>query len=176
MSRVLNNVEDLKYRSALQLIYSAGLRVSEVVRLRVEDLDTDRKLLRVSQTNDRGDRYTLLSDVAIRTLRTYARLTPITTWLYPGAKPGRHLTERTIQKAFSAALKHTGIQKRATVLTLRHSFATHLHEAGTDLRFIQELLGHRNILTTRMYRRVSCKNLANIQSPLDVLYGRAPPD
>lgn len=149
------------------LIYSAGLRISEVVRLKSEDLDVDRKLIHVRQGKGRKDRFTLLSDMALHAAQVYESECGAGRWLFPGMEPGRHLTERSLQKVFDQACKEAGITKDVTVHSLRHSFATHLLENGTDLRYIQELLGHASTKTTAIYTHVCQKDLKKIQSPLD---------
>jgi integrase/recombinase XerD len=167
--RILQAIENRKHRAIMLLTYSAGLRVGEVVRLRREDIDVDRRLITVRQAKGRKDRQTLLSDFAFDALKIYLSQYRIRTWLFPGARPGRHLHERSVQKVFAQACARAGITKSASVHTLRHSFATHLLEAGTDLRYIQELLGHRSPKTTEIYTHVSQRSLSRIQSPLDTL-------
>lgn len=114
-------------------------------------------------------RYTLLSPVALELLRQYWKQYRLKDWLFPGETEGNHLTERSVQKVFETACKKAGILKDVSVHSLRHSFATHLLEAGTDLRYIQELLGHSNSKTTEVYTHVSEKSIAKIKSPLDSL-------
>lgn len=171
VARILDSISNPKHRAILMTVYAAGLRVGEVVRLKVSDIDSARGLIHVRQAKGRRDRYVMLSDVALAELRRYWRIDRPTNWLFPGARPGRHLHERTVQHVFRRAHRKAGIRKPATVHTLRHSFATHLLEAGTDLRYIQELLGHRNSNTTELYTKVSRKSLASIESPLDKLMG-----
>jgi site-specific recombinase XerD len=169
VTRILNAVDNLKHLSLLMLLYSGGLRVSEVVKLRPEDLDEERGLIRVRQGKGRKDRYTILSDLAVDAVRAYRAAYPQTQWLFPGAKPGRHLTDRSAQKVMDRARLKAGIPQNATVHTLRHSFATHLLESGIDLRYIQKLLGHASSKTTEIYTHVSRKNLQNIASLLNAL-------
>ena len=169
VTRLLNTVDNLKHLSLLMLVYSGGLRVSEVVKLRPEDLDEERGLIRVRQGKGRKDRYTILSDLAVEAVRAYRAAYPLTRWLFPGAKPGRHLTDRSAQKVMDRARQKAGIPQNATVHTLRHSFATHLLESGIDLRYIQKLLGHASSKTTEIYTHVSRKNLQNIPNPLNAL-------
>ena len=151
------------------LTYSAGLRLGEVVRLRVEDIDSERHLIHVRQGKGRKDRYTVLSQVAWEALRAYMQEYQPQKWLFPGARPERHLHERSVQKVFERAREKVGIHKDASVHTLRYSFATHLLESGTDLRYIQELLGHKSSKTTEIYTHVSERDIGRIQSPLDSL-------
>jgi site-specific recombinase XerD len=165
--RLLAAVENLKHRAIVALLYSAGLRLSEVVRLRIDDLDIDGRRIRVRAGKGRKDRYTLLADRALEIVRAYVAEYRPTEWLFPGARPSRHLTTRSVQKVVDAARARAGIA-HATPHTLRHSFATHLLEAGTDLRYIQELLGHASPRTTQIYTHVSSRALRRIRSPLDL--------
>jgi site-specific recombinase XerD len=167
-------VRNLKHKSILYLTYSAGLRVSEVVRLEFTDVDQERKLILIRQGKGRKDRYTLLSEIALNVLTEYIQKSgdDVKTWLFPGNSPERHITERTVQIVFKNVLRKAGIKKDVSVHALRHSFATHLLESGTDLRYIQELLGHKNSKTTEIYTHVSNRNLIKIQSPLDVLWNQ----
>ena len=162
------------HRAMVMLLYSAGLRVSELTRLRPEDLESDRGLLRVNGGKGRKDRYTLLSARAEEAVQEHLARWEIqdahrqgSKWLFPGAKPNRHIHPRTVQKVVARAGKEAGIKKRVTPHVLRHSFATHLLEGGTDLRHIQELLGHASTRTTQIYTHVSRKDLGRIRSPLD---------
>lgn len=170
--RLLEVVENPKHRAIMLLTYSAGLRLGEVVRLRVEDIDSARRLIHIRGAKGRKDRYTILSQVALEALRIYFKRYHPEKWLFPGAKPERHIHERTVQKIFGQAREAAGIRKDVSVHTLRHSFATHLLEAGTDLRYIQELLGHKSSKTTEIYTHVSERGIGRIQSPLDSLLGQ----
>ena len=165
--RLFKEVMNVKHRAILILTYSAGLRVSEVVSLKVNDIDSKRMLIHVRQGKGRKDRYSILSKNALDTLRTYAKEFHPSEWLFPSDQIGRHLTERTAQKVFDTACKKAGIKKDVSIHSLRHAFATHLLEGGTDLRYIQELLGHKNSKTTEIYTHVSQKDLGRIRSPLD---------
>jgi integrase/recombinase XerD len=165
--RILEAVGHPKHRAILLLTYSAGLRIGEVVRLKVGDIDTDRGLIHIRQGKRRKDRYTILSRAALEALRGYAREYRPVDWLFSGARPGTHLNERSVQKMFQQAYRRAGVEKKATVHTLRHSFATHLLESGTDLRYIQELLGHMSPKTTEIYTHVTNRELSHIKSPLD---------
>lgn len=137
--------------------------------LKINDIDSKRMLIHISQGKGRKDRYTLLSEVALETLREYVKKYRPTNWLFPGDPEEKHITIRSVQKVFKKACSQANINKDVSVHTLRHSFATHLLEGGTDLRFIQELLGHQNTKTTEIYTHVSEKDFKNIQSPLDRL-------
>lgn len=168
---IFNKISNYKHKAILYLVYSSGLRVGEVVRLKVKDIDVERMMIHVRQGKGRNDRYTILSEVTLKTLRKYANIQKPSDWLFPGGKEGSFLTERSVQKVFSKACKDAKIKKSVSVHTLRHSFATHLLEGGTDLRYIQELLGHKSTKTTEIYTHVSNKSIRNIQSPLDRLLG-----
>jgi integrase/recombinase XerD len=165
--RIIDAAEYPKHRLALMLVYSAGLRVSEVVRLKVGDIDRERGLIRVRGAKGRKDRYTLLSNTAADMLLRNGLSTDPDAWILPGGRPGRHLTTRSVQKVFERAIARAGVPKDASVHTLRHSFATHLLESGTSLRHIQTLLGHSSPKTTEIYTHVSQGDLRRITNPLD---------
>lgn len=165
--RILKALPNLKHRTMLYLAYASGLRVSEVVRLRLTDFDIDRGTILIRQGKGKKDRYTLLSSAAWELVQNYVKNESPGNWLFPGQIKGKHLTERSLQKVFAQALLESGIRKEVGIHVLRHSFATHLLEGGTDLRYIQELLGHTRSSTTERYTHVSRKNLKKIQSPLD---------
>lgn len=164
---ILNTTTNLKHKSILVMTYSAGLRVGEVVRLKVKDIDSDRMMVRVSQGKGRKDRYTVLSEICLKILRQYVKSYRPDDWLFPGGNSENHLSERSVQRVFKNMCKKANIRKKVSVHSLRHSFATHLLEGGTDLRFIQELLGHKDLRTTEIYTHVSKTNLNRIKSPLD---------
>lgn len=149
--------------------YAGGLRVGEVVRLRLEDVDFGRNLIHVKGGKGRKDRYTILGRAAQTAIKLYFNEYSPREWLFPGENPARYLSERTAQEVFEKAVRIAGIQKKVTYHTLRHSFATHLLEAGVDLRYIQELLGHSSSKTTEIYTHVSQRKVAEIRSPLDTL-------
>jgi len=165
--KILGAVDNLKHRTILMLIYPAGLRVGEAVRLRVEDIDSKRKLIYLKSAKGKKDRYTILSDVALRELREYYKEYKPREFLFAGAEGRKHISERSIQVVFERAVKAVGIQKEVSVHSLRHSFATHLLESGVDLRYIQEILGHNSSKTTEIYTHVSRTVLGRIVSPLD---------
>jgi site-specific recombinase XerD len=165
---ILATVRNRKHRAILLLVYSSGLRVGEVVRLEHADLDVHRGLLHIRQSKGRKDRYVPLSVVGLDAVQRYLRYQPVQNrWLFPGQRPERHLSERTVQHVFARARDRAGIGKPATVHTLRHSYATHLHENGIGIRYIQALLGHQSSRTTEIYTHVSKTSLANVTSPLD---------
>ncbi|MDP4145720.1 MAG: tyrosine-type recombinase/integrase [Bacillota bacterium] len=167
--KILKSISNEKHRTILFIVYSAGLRVGEVVRLKVNDIDSERMLIHIMQGKGRKDRYTVLSMVALEELRKYYKLYKPEEWLFEGANRKGHLTERTVERIFEDACKKAKITKKVTVHSLRHSFATHLLESGTDIRYIQELLGHESPKTTQIYTHITQKNISNIQSPLDKL-------
>ena len=168
----------IRYRAALMIAYGAGLRVSEVVALRVGDIDAERMLLRVRQGKGKKDRYAMLSPRLLVMLRCWWRsqhpagrkhhASP-EDWLFPGFRRGLHMNAASLQNACREAARAAGLSKRVHVHTLRHSFATHMLENGTDIRFIQALLGHTRIDTTARYAAVSPNAIAAVRSPLDRL-------
>ncbi len=164
-----DHVPSLKYRAALMICYGAGLRVSEAVALKVGDIDSKRNLLRVEQGKGRKDRYAMLSPRLLEVLRVYWRAARPENYLFPSPLRGRHLNAASLQLACREAWLHSGLHKKVTVHTLRHSFATHLLENGTDLRIIQVLLGHSQIDTTARYTAVSPRFIGTVISPLDRL-------
>jgi len=169
VAKILGALKNEKHKAILFLTYSAGLRVGEVVKLKSQDIDSQRTLIHVVQGKGRKDRYTLLSEIALEQLRRYYKLYKPEIWLFPGQNDKEYITERTVQRIFKNACIAANIKTNATVHTLRHSFATHLLEGGVDLRYIQELLGHSSSKTTEVYTHVSKKSISNIQSPLDKL-------
>jgi integrase/recombinase XerD len=169
VARILARARNPKHRALLMLLYSAGLRVGEVVRLRVPDLDVERGLVRIRRGKGGKDRYTLLARRAIEAVRLYRDAYPTTGWLFPGPNPDRHLTTRTVQRIVKNVAEAAGIEKDVSSHTLRHSFATHLLEGGTNLRVIQELLGHQSARTTQIYTHVARSTLETVRSPLDNL-------
>ncbi len=164
-----DHIPSLKYRAALMTAYGAGLRVSEVVALQVSDIDSQRMLLRIQQGKGQKDRYAMLSPRLLEVLRRYYRAVRPKQYLFPSWRQGRHMSTESLQLACREAALQAGIRKRVTVHTLRHSFATHLLENGTDIRIIQVLLGHSQIDTTARYAAVSAQVVAATVSPLDRL-------
>ena len=151
------------------LIYSAGLRVGEAVTLKLDDLDFERSLIHIRQGKGKKDRFVMLSRTIRGTYQEYRACYPVKEWLFPGADITAHLSVRSAQSIFYNAAESAGIKKNVSIHSLRHSFATHLLENGTDLRYIQELLGHKSSRTTEMYTHVSNLDIRNILSPLDEL-------
>jgi integrase/recombinase XerD len=169
--QILQATNNEKHKTVLFLVYSAGLRVGEVVRLKPEDIESTRMLIKVNKGKGGKDRYTLLSHIALEQLRKYYKLYKPEQWLFVGSKAGDHITERTVQRIFENCCIKAKISKDVSIHTLRHSFATHLLESGVDLRYIQELLGHASSKTTEIYTHVTQKNISEILSPLDKLVG-----
>jgi site-specific recombinase XerD len=150
--------------------YGAGLRISEACRLQPQDIDSARRLIHVRQGKGGKDRYVMLSERLVEILRSYWRQArPEGDWLFPGHKPGKPITRDTVEKALKVAAARAKLRKRVTPHLLRHSFATHLLEDGTDIRVIQVLLGHSSIRTTARYTQVSERHIGSVKSPLDKL-------
>jgi site-specific recombinase XerD len=170
-----DHVPSLKYRAALMVCYGAGLRISEAVALKVTDIDSKRGLIRVEQGKGHKDRYAMLSPRLLDVLRRYYRATRPADYLFPSWRKEHHLSTTSLQMACREAALRAHIAKRVTVHTLRHSFATHLLENGTDIRVIQVLLGHTRIDTTARYAAVSPQLVAATVSPLDKLDHPAQP-
>ena len=175
--RVLAVATSLKARAALSLCYGCGLRAGEVVRLKVKHIDSAQKIIRIEQSKGRKDRNVMLSPETIDLLRKWWKgrrgfdaHTPIQErWLFPGRKPGMPMTTRQLNRLFHEAADWAGIKKGVTLHALRHSFATHLLERGTDIKIIQALLGHDKLDTTARYTRVATGMISSIKSPLDLL-------
>ena len=167
--RILNSEINPKHRLLLMLVYSSGLRVSEVVSLKKEHIDLERQAIYIKLGKGRKDRYTMLSEKAAQYVKDYYEYLEIKDWIFPGQPASNHLTVRSAQKIFDKAIRHSGIQKKITIHSLRHTFATHLLENGTDIRYIQSLLGHSSIRTTERYTHVARHNVLRIKSPLDNL-------
>ena len=167
--RFLDAVSWLKHRAALTTAYAAGLRVSEVVNLKVTDIDSSRMVIRVEQGKGAKDRYVMLSPQLLGILRSYWRLTRPVRWLFPGRDADHSLHPTVLQGACRSARAAAGLDKRVTMHTLRHSFATHLLESGTDIRIIQALLGHNSLQTTARYTQVTTSTIGQTPSPLERL-------
>ncbi len=166
VKKVIGAVENIKHKAILSLIYSCGLRISECINLKITDIDTSRKLIKIAQSNGKKDRYVQLSPKLLELLRIY----------YKAYKPKKHLFQgqfkdeysaRSIQNILKHALQKCKIKKRITVRSLRHSFATHLIEQGTDIRIVQEILGHKDIRTTQIYTHISSANISKVKNPFD---------
>jgi integrase/recombinase XerD len=166
---ILEATKNLKHRAILSTIYGAGLRLEEAARLRISDIDSKNMQIIIREGKGKKDRYSLLSNNNLNILREYWKRYKPEGFLFLGKNPTGHITGRSIQKVFGESLNKAGIKKEATVHTLRHSFATHLLEAGTDICYIQRLLGHTSLQTTTIYLHLRRMDLLNIKSPLDIL-------
>ena len=166
---LLSAVDNLKHKAILTTIYSGGLRLGEVTHLRVSDIDGERMTILVQQGKGNKDRYTVLGQNTLELLRLYYKEFRPVEWLFPARDPLKPISDSTVQKVFKTALYRAGIKKKASVHTLRHSFATHLLESGTDLYHIQRLLGHTTAKTTSVYLHITGKDIANVKSPIDLL-------
>jgi site-specific recombinase XerD len=182
VARLLDAAPGLKYRAALSVAYGAGLRASEVVSLKLADIDSERMVIRVEQGKGRKDRYAMLSEPLLDLLRAWwlaARERDVMLpggWLFPGQNPVNPLTTRQLRRAFDGAKVAAGIDKRVSLHTLRHCFATHLLEQKVDIRVIQVLLGHSKLDTTARYSQVASTTLRAVKSPLEHLSpGPLPP-
>ena len=173
MARFLDALQNPKHRAVLMTAYAAGLRLSEVARLRVEDIDSARMVIHVRQGKGHKDRDVMLSPRLLAVLREYWKLQRPRPYLFPGRHPDRPISPRTVQMVCGRALKASGVGKHVHMHTLRHSFATHLLESGTDLRTIQVLLGHHSFSTTARYLHITTATLKSTRSPFDGL-GPAP--
>jgi site-specific recombinase XerD len=169
IKKILMTEKNLKHRLLLMMVYASGLRVSEVVNLKRQDIDIARKSIIITSGKGRKDRYTIMSEMVINALTDYYSRYNITSWLFSGANPYKHLAIRSAQHIFEDALKEAKIEKAASIHSLRHSFATHLLESGTDIRYIKELLGHSSIRTTERYTHVARRKTLSITSPLDTI-------
>lgn len=158
---------NLKHQAILATMYSAGLRLSEAAHLKVFDIDSKRMMIRVDQGKGNKDRYTLLARATLGILRDYWKAYHPKDWLFPGKSRHRPIAPRTVQRIVEQTAHKAGLHKSVSPHTLRHCFATHLLEAGTDLYFIRQLLGHASIRTTSVYLHVSGKNLSQVVSPID---------
>jgi integrase/recombinase XerD len=165
--RLLDAAPGLKYKAALSVAYGAGLRAAEVVALKVSDIDSKRMLIRVEQGKGRKDRNVMLSPHLLEVLRAWWKAARPLGWLFPGRDPVKPMTTRQLNRACHAAAHLAEINKRVSLHTLRHSFATHLLEQNTDIRVIQVLLGHAKLENTALYTRVATKTISQVVSPLE---------
>ena len=166
---ILEAPANLKHRALLVLIYSCGLRRGELLNLKPANIDSKRMLVHIHQSKGKKDRIVPLSEKVLEMLRLYFKQYKPSTWLFEGAMPGNPYDERSLSEVLKTALKKAGIKKPVTLHWLRHSYATHLLETGTDLRYIQELLGHSSSKTTEIYTHVSTRSIQKIASPFDDL-------
>jgi site-specific recombinase XerD len=169
IQKILALEKNPKHRLLLMLVYSSGLRVSEVVQLKKEHIDISRKVIYIKRGKGRKDRCTLLSEKAFRLFAEYCKTSDIQNWLFPGQPATSPLSIRSAQKIFEKAAFQANIHKEVSIHSLRHTFATHLLENGTDIRYIQDLLGHSSLRTTERYTHIAKGNILNIRSPLDTM-------
>jgi integrase/recombinase XerD len=175
VARLLEAASNAKYKAALSVAYGAGLRTSEVLHLKIRDIDSTRMLLHVEQGKGDKDRNAMLSPALLSVLREWWRIAHVQHlmldggWLFPGQNPVNPLSTRQLNRACHAAARTAGLDKPVSMHTLRHSFATHLLEQKVDIRVIQVLLGHKKLETTALYSQVATRTLRDIQSPLDAL-------
>lgn len=167
VARLLNAAPGLKYKAALSVAYGAGLRAAEVVSLKVSDIDSKRMIIRIEQGKGRKDRNVMLSASLLELLRAWWRAARPQGWLFPGRDRVQPMTTRQLNRACHAATQMAEIDKRVSLHTLRHSFATHLLEQNVDVRVIQVLLGHAKLDTTALYTRVATKTIQQVMSPLE---------
>ena len=172
VARLLDAAPRLKYKAALSVAYGAGLRAAEVISLKIGDIDSKRMVIRVEQGKGRKDRYVMLSPHLLELLRAWWRAARPQGWLFPGQNRLNPLTTRQLNRACHAAADRAVIDKRVSLHTLRHSFATHLLEQNVDIRVIQVLLGHSKLDTTALYTRVAAKTIREVVSPLDRITGK----
>lgn len=165
----LSCVGSTKHRTILTTCYAAGLRISEAVRLKVTDIDSKRMVIRVEQGKGQKDRYVMLSPQLLETMRAYWRTARPKTWLFEGDVPGKPIDRSAVEQACQKARRLSRISKPITPHSLRHGFAVHLLESGTDVRTIQLLLGHRSLATTARYLRIATSKVCSTSSPLDLL-------
>jgi integrase/recombinase XerD len=167
---ILDQVKNIKHKSLLMIIYSSGLRISESLNLKVSDIDSKRMVIHIRGAKGKKDRMVILSSVALESLRIYYKRYKPKHWLFEGIS-GQKYSSSSSQAILKRAVRQAGIKKHVTLHTLRHSFATHLLENGTDLRYIQTLLGHNSLKTTEIYTHISQAYLQKIKSPLDLKPG-----
>ena len=168
----LLSIKNIKHKVLLMTAYSAGLRVSEVVNIKVADINSDRMQIFIARAKGKKDRLVPLSKIALELLREYYKIYQPKTWLFEGQLKHQPYSVRSAQEIFTDYFKKIGLPKYITFHSLRHSYATHLLEGGTDIKYIQELLGHNDIKTTLRYTHVSKKSLQKVESPLDKIFRR----
>ena len=174
VAQFLDAVKPAKHRTILTACYAAGLRISEAIRLTVSAIDSDRMVLRIAKGKGQKDRYVMLSPKLLAVLRTWWKVQRPRHWLFPGERPETPITRNAVQLACRIAARRARLGKAVTPHSLRHAFAVHLLESGTDLRTIQLLLGHRSLQTTAQYLRVATTTVCSTASPLDLLPQPAP--
>jgi len=166
--RIINSITNLKHRAIISIIYSCGLRISEAVNLKINDIDSSAMTVKIVNAKGRNDRIVMLSEKLLSLLREYFKEYKPKVYLFEGQQ-GEQYSTRSIQQIFNNAVKKVGIKKKVTVHSLRHSFESHLLDNGTDIRFIQELLGHKHLSTTQIYTHINPVSIKKIKSPFDNL-------
>lgn len=166
LKNIVNSITNLKHRAIISTIYSCGLRISEAINLKIRDIDSKAMTVKIVNSKGKSDRVIMLSEKLLQLLREYFKEYKPKIYLFEGQGGGEYST-RSIQQIFKEAVKQTKIRKKVTVHSLRHSFASHLLDNGTDIRFIQELLGHRHLSTTQIYTHINPLSAKKIRSPFD---------
>jgi integrase/recombinase XerD len=169
VQQVIKKTKNIKHKTLLIVIYGAGLRVSEAVRLKIRDIDSDRMTLHIRNCKNRKDRYVILSKVVYQALRTYWKSCRFKDYIFPGQQPDQPITTTTAAVIYKQAKKRAGIQKSGGIHALRHAFATHMLEAGVDLFVIKSLLGHSSIQSTARYLSFIPGKNTKVKSPIDQL-------
>ncbi|MBA3047399.1 tyrosine-type recombinase/integrase [Patescibacteria group bacterium] len=164
---MINATDNLKHKLIIQILYGSGLRISEIVNLQINDIDFNRRIIMIKAGKGRKDRITILSKQILENIDKYLLQWHPLVYLFESYEVGKKISIRSAQKIVINAIKKAGVNKAASAHSLRHSFATHLLEAGTDIRYIQELLGHARLETTQIYTKVANNKLREIESPLD---------
>ncbi len=168
IKKIIESVDNLKHRTILSTIYSCGLRVSELINLKICDVNSSSMTIKIEQSKGKSDRYVMLSEKLLILLRAYFKEYTPDLYLFKGQNGGKY-SARSVQEIFNKAVRKAKISKKVSVHTLRHSFASHLLDAGTDIRFIQELLGHKHLSTTQIYTHINPVSVKKIKSPFDSL-------
>jgi integrase/recombinase XerD len=171
VKKILDVIKNIKHRTMLSLIYACGLRRSELINLKIKDVDSKRGFLTIRQSKGNKDRMIPISDQIVEMLREYYKLYRPEFWLFEGNTRGDQYTASSLEKVLKKSIEDSGIKKPVTLHWLRHSYATHLLESGTDLRYIQHLLGHKSSQTTEIYTHVTDTSLQRIRSPYDMMFG-----
>lgn len=166
VKNLINSIKNIKHKAIISTIYSCGLRISEVVNLKLQDIDSNAMTVKIVNSKGKKDRVVMLSEKLLELLRTYFKQYKPREFLFEGQNGGKYST-RSIQQIFNRAAAKVKIKKRVSVHTLRHSFASHLLDNGTDIRFIQELLGHKHLSTTQIYTHINPVSVKKIKSPFD---------
>jgi site-specific recombinase XerD len=166
---IIGAVTNIKHRTLLMVAYSAGLRVGEIIRLKLHDIDMERKLIHIKSAKGKKDRYTPLAQTALEMIRIYCKFWRPRHWLFPGQNKDTHICVRTAEKIFENAVSKAGITKKVSIHSLRHAFGTHMMDKNVELRYIQEIMGHKHSKTTEIYTHVSNKDISQLDNPLDRL-------